>query len=146
MRMSTRSFHLRLKATYKDEKNTLDELKVEVLNDNQWESAELDIRSPGFFIYINGLFSCQHLYMRTNAAERGLMLTSAEGNMQINANQQWQIQDIKVSFQANLKSGSPSEADLSYIRERMHHCPVTSNLKDSAKLYNSVTLIQSSQD
>ena len=136
--MSTRHFHLRLKASYQNEKNTLDELRVEVLNKGQWEVVDLSIRSPGFFIYINGLFSCQHLYMRTNAAERNLSLASARGEMRLNANQQWQIQDIEVSFTAKLGSGTPSEDDLAYIRERMHHCPASSNLPDSVDLQNSV--------
>ena len=136
--MSTRHFHLRLKASYQSEKNTLKDLQVESLNDGQWEAADPGIRSPGFFIYINGLFSCQHLYMRANAAERNLILASAEGEMQLNASQHWLIEDINVSFTAKIGSVTPSSDDLAYIRERMHHCPVSSNLPDSVDLENSI--------
>jgi len=139
--MSARHFHLRLKASYQSEKNTLEGLQVEILNDGQWEAVDLGIRSPGFFIYINALFSCQHLYMRTNAAERNLILVSAEGELQLNASQHWVIEDISVSFTAKLKSGTPSADDLAYIRERMHHCPVSSNLPDSVDLQNAVVFI-----
>ncbi len=136
--MSTRHFHLRLKARYEGEKNDINDLQVEVLKKGQWDKLDLSVRSPGFLLYINALFSCQHLYMRTNAAERKLILESSEAEMQLNASQQWLIQDVKVSFKAKLKSGTPGEDDLAYIRERMHHCPVSSNLPESVDLQNAV--------
>jgi len=139
--MSNRRFHLKLKATYQGEQNAIDTLQLQVLKGDQWENLELSIRSPGFQLYINGLFSCQHLYMRTNAAERKLMLGSSAGELLVNANQQWQIQNIQVSFIAKLRSGNPSKADINYIRERMHHCPVSSNLPKAAELKNNVNFI-----
>lgn len=81
--------------------------------------------------------------MRTNAAERNLTLASAEGELLLNVSQHWQIQDISVSFTAKLVSGTPSEDDLSYIHERRHLCPVSSNLPDRVDLQNSVVFTQS---
>lgn len=60
--------------------------------------------------------------MRTNAVERNLTLVSAEGEMLLNASQQWEVEDIRVSFAVKLESGTASEDDLAYIRKRMHHC------------------------
>ena len=136
--MNDRHFHLRLKSTYSNDKNEIDELAVECLNDNEWETPDLSIYSPGFLLFINGLFSCQHLYMRTNSAERNLVLESATGEMKIIAGEFWNIKDATVTFQAKLKSGSPTEDDINYITERMKHCPVSSNLPDNLQINNSV--------
>lgn len=139
--MRKRHFHLKLKATYQGEKNAIDSLQIQVRKGDQWENLELSIASPGFQLYINGLFSCQHLYMRTNAAERNLILGSSAGEMRVTTDSLWQIQDIQVSFVAKLLSGTPSPADIKYIRERMHHCPVSSNLPKSVDLQNKITFI-----
>jgi hypothetical protein len=136
--MNDRHFHLQLKSTYIDDKNEIEDLTVECLNDNKWEPLDLSIRSPGFLLFINGLFSCQHLYMRTNSAERNLVLESATGEMKIIAGEFWDIKDATITFQAKLKSGSPTEDDINYITERMKHCPVSSNLSDSLQINNSV--------
>lgn len=136
--MSNRSFHLRLKSTYKTPDNSVAELTVEVEKDQQWEALDLSIRSAGFLLFINGLFSCQHLYMRTNSAERNLLLDSATGDMQLTTNENWQIQAASIAFVAKLQSGSPSADDIHYITERMTHCPVSSNLPKHIQIQNSV--------
>ena len=136
--MNDRYFHLRLKSTYKDDKNEIEELVIECLNDNKWGILDLNIRSPGFLLFINGLFSCQHLYMRINSAERNLVLESATGEMKIIAGEFWNIKDATITFNANLKSGSPTQDDINYVTDRMQHCPVSSNLPDSLKINNSV--------
>ena len=136
--MSIRHFHLRLQATYEDDKNSVGELLVEVEGKSGWEVLDLDVRAPGFLLFIYGIFSCQHLYMRTNCAECNLLLKSAEGELRVEADENWIIQHAEVSFQAELKSGQPSEKDIAYIKERMHHCPVSSNLPVSLRLENRV--------
>lgn len=136
--MSDRHFNLRLKSTYKGDKNIIDELALECLNDDGWETLDLSIHSPGFLLFINGLFSCQHLYMRTNSAKRNLVLESATGEMKLIAGELWNIKDASIAFIANLKSGSPTEDDINYITGRMKHCPVSSNLADSLHINNSV--------
>ena len=102
--MSNRYFHLRLNCTYKDSKNTIDDLAIEVSKDNSWETLDLDIRSPGFLLFVNALFSCQHLYMRTNSAERGLILTSANGELMVETDGDWHIIDASISINAKLNT------------------------------------------
>jgi hypothetical protein len=136
--MSNKIFNLRLSASYKGAENTIDELSVEIFNDGIWENLALSIYSPGFMLYINGLFSCQHLYMRTNSAERNAVLSSATGELQVETDENWHIQKIKVSFDAQIKTGQLSEADKTYILERLHHCPVSSNLPTGIVIDNVV--------
>lgn len=128
--MTERHFQLRLDCRYQGTENTLDSLKLESLKDGAWEELSLDIRSPGFLLFINGLFSCQHLYMRTNCAERGLIIDSASGELRVSADETWHISKTWVTFRVKLRSGEPSENDIAYIIERMGHCPVSSNLPE----------------
>ncbi len=139
--MNNRIFDLRLKCTYQGSNNLVDELAVEVLKDKNWETVELSVRTPGFLLFINALFSCQHLYMRTNSAERSLILSSALGELHLETNKFWEIKDVRISFNVKLKSGKPTEDDLSYITERMRHCPVSSNLPKHIQIKNSVHFV-----
>jgi hypothetical protein len=141
MIMNDRYFHLRLDATYQGNENKIDDLSVEVLHGNKWEVLSLDIRSPGFLLFINGLFSCQHLYMRTNSAERNIQLLSASGEMKVVAGENWDIEEVQVSFKAKILQGQLAGDDLDYIVERMHHCPVSTNLPDQLPLKILVTYV-----
>jgi len=138
--MNDRHFHLRMQASYESEKNDIDTLNIDVLHEGSWEPLELNIQSPGFLMYINALFSCQHMYMRTNCAERGLTLFSSEGEIRLVASEIWEIRDISVRFNGRLKSGSLTDDALNYITERMHHCPVSTNLPAHVPLKISVNL------
>lgn len=140
--MSDRHFHLKLDATYIEAENKVDDLNLQVLHEGIFEPLnDLGIRSPGFLLFINALFSCQHLYMRTNCAERALVLESTQGELQVNTSETWEIKDIDVLFNGQLKSGSPSQDDLNYITERMRHCPVSTNLPAHIKLNIKVNLV-----
>ena len=136
--MGNRYFHLRLTCTYKGDKNDVNDLAIEVLNDDKWETLDLSIRSPGFLQFVNALFSCQHLYMRINSAERGLILTSATGEIQVETGEFWDITNASITFHAKLKSGTPTEDDLDYITDRMTHCPVSTNIAKHIKIKNAV--------
>ena len=76
--------------------------------------------------------------MRTNCAERNLILESTTGELKLSAGKFWNIQKVEVSFNANLKSGKPSDDDITYIIERMEHCPVSSNIPDDIDKKSSV--------
>lgn len=132
--MNDRHFHLRLRCTYASSKNKIEHLAVEIRENNQWEMLDLSVRSAGFLLFISGLFSCQHLYMRTNSTERNLVLESATGELQMVTSEFWNIKDIIVKFNAKLRSGSPTEDDINYITGRMKHCPVSTNLPDSIQI------------
>ena len=136
--MTNRYFSLRLNCTYEGSENNIDDLTIENRNDNGWEKLDINIKSPGFLLFINGLFSCQHLYMRTNSAKRNLLLKSATGELQVMTNEVWRIQSAIVTFNVKLKSGLPTEDDINYIIDRMGHCPVSTNLLDSIELVKTV--------
>jgi hypothetical protein len=136
--MTDRFFSLRLNCTYQGAENNIDDLSIEVLNDGEWETLELSIRSPGFLLFINGLFSCQHLYMRTNSAERDLLLENSSAEFEVVADETWHIKNVDVAFSVKLKSGTPGEDDIAYIKDRMGHCPVSSNLPESIQLKKSI--------
>ena len=139
--MSDKHFHLKLDATYSENKNKIDDLNLEVLHEKKWEPlVDLGIHSPGFLLFINALFSCQHLYMRANCAERDLVLESAHGELQVDTSATWEIKHIDVLFNARLKSGQPTRDDLNYITERMRHCPVSTNLPAHIQLNIKVNL------
>ena len=40
---------------------------------------DLNSGSAGFLIFVYAVLNCQHMYMRLNCAERGLLLDTAEG-------------------------------------------------------------------
>ena len=137
--MTDRYFHLRLSCNYETDKNDVTDLSVEIHLDNEWKTLHLSTKSPGFLLLVYGLFSCQHLYMRTNCAERNIVLESATGELKLSAGEFWNIQKVEASFNANLKSGNPSEDDIRYIIDRMGHCPVSSNIPDDIDKKSSVT-------
>jgi len=136
--MNDRYFQLRLNCTYKDDDNQPDKLTVENKTEDGWEILDLSVRTGGFLLFINGLFSCQHLYMRANSAERGLVLESTFAEMKIEAGEFWDIKQVEILFNVKLKSGKPTEDDMAYITERMKHCPVSSNIRSSIRVSNSV--------
>ena len=136
--MGNRYFHLRLTCTYEGDKNDVNDLAIEVLNNDKWETLDLSIRSPGFLQFVNALFSCQHLYMRVNSAERGLILISATGEIEVETGEFWDITNASITFHAKLKSGTPTEDDLDYITDRMTHCPVSTNIAKHIKIKNAV--------
>ena len=137
--MSNRSFQFRLNCSYTEPDNSIDQLVVETLIDDEWQVLDINTKSPGFQLFNYGLFSCQHLYFRTNAAERGLMLSSASGHLAIEADIVWNILSIHVEFNGKLKTGSPGEDAIAYIIERMGLCPVSSNIKEVSDNQRSIT-------
>ena len=132
--MSNRHFHLKLNSSYQADENDIKDLAIEVLHDNEWETLDLNIWSPGFLLYINALFSCQHLYMRTNSAESNLILESSTGELQVEAGEFWDLINVTVSFDVKLKSGTPTQENIDYITERMTHCPVSTNLPENINM------------
>jgi hypothetical protein len=127
--MTERSFHMRLFCRYAEPENTVSDLTVDVLSDGQWENFDLRLETAGFLVFVYAIFSCQHLYLRTNCAERGLLLDSAQGAIELVASEEWDVQKLHVNFDIRLKFGHPSADDVSYITERMKQCPVSRNLK-----------------
>jgi hypothetical protein len=123
-------FNMRLACTYADPDNSVAGLEVEVLGKDGWEQLALGTGTAGFLIFVYAVFNCQHMYMRLNCAERGLLLESASGSIVVRANADWIVQQLHIGFTGKLKSGTPTRDDLDYIVDRMKHCPVSTNMRD----------------
>jgi hypothetical protein len=132
--MAMRNFELRINCTYIGSENKVEALHVEVREKGEWRALELDVTSPGFLIFAFAIFTCQHMYMRTNAAERNLALRQSQGTARIVADRDWRLQEIFVHFRAETRSGSPQQDDIDYIIRRMQACPVSINLKEGPEI------------
>jgi uncharacterized OsmC-like protein len=138
--MSERRFRLRLACRYGRPDNKIAELAVEIFEGDGWKPFELNLLSPGFQMLLSAAFSCQHLYFRTNCAERGLVLDSADGELEVVTDRDWVIERMHVRFAGRLRSGTPTQEAIDYIVERMGHCPVSANLKPVAERETRVEL------
>jgi hypothetical protein len=127
--MAGRDFLYRLEGRYGGDQNDIESLVLQRDIEGEWRPVDLSARSPGFELFCCALMSCQHLYFRVNCAENGLLLTQATGELHVTTDEDWHIQHLLVSFSGHLRSGQPSAALVDYIIERMHHCPVSSNLR-----------------
>ena len=128
--MKERRFQFRQTSSYRAPDNDIEGLDVELLVKGKWEKLDLNLRSPGFLVFCYGIMVCQHTYMRVNAKERGLILQSSKGSVDITTAENWLIQKLHVQFDGVLASGESSTDDVEYIVDRMHYCPSTINLKD----------------
>jgi len=130
--MNKHYFQLRLNSTYESSDNKLQHLLVEHVIDSEWQPLALSERSPGFLIYAYSIFTCQHLFMRNNCAERGVELASASGEMVLAADDEWRLEQMHISFDAKTSKGTVSADDREYIISRMGQCPVSINLPQIA--------------
>jgi hypothetical protein len=138
--MSERNFHLRLSCAYEGDENRPTALHVEHLVDGEWCPLDLTTASPGFEIFVYAVFTCQHMYFRVNCAERGLLLDSAEGSIDVGADEDWRLDALQLRFTGRLRRGKPVPGDIDAIVSRMRQCPVSSNLRDVPGAQTSVTL------
>jgi hypothetical protein len=130
--MNKHYFQLRLSGTYESSDNKLQQLLIEHVIDSEWQPLALSERSPGFLIYAYSIFTCQHLFMRNNCAERGIELASASGEMVLVADAEWRLEQMHISFDAKTAKGTASADDREYIISRMGQCPVSKNLPEIA--------------
>lgn len=128
--MNEYNFKMKLSCHYAEPEHEISQLIIENLADGEWVEFDLDTKAPGFLIFVYAIFTCQHMFLRKSATERRLLMESANATLELTANEEWKIQRIHIAFQVNLKSGSPSQADVEYITNQMMHCPVSRNLKE----------------
>ena len=138
--MSERNFNMRLKSTYEGNNNVIASLEVEHRVKGQWQPLDLGIASPGFDIFVYAVFACQHRFFRVNCAERKLVLNSAEGNIVIGADKDWNMETLQVHFSGQLGSGQASQDDIDYIVARMQQCPVSRNIREVPDTESTVIL------
>ena len=136
--MSKHIFKLRMNTTYTSSENDIAGLDVELLEDNEWKTLDLDTRTPGFLVYVYSIFTCQHMFLRTNGTERNLVYASSNGNILVEAGEEWFREKIDVSFNVRLASGTPDDDDVSYIISRMQQCPVSKNLPQDLETHTRV--------
>jgi hypothetical protein len=125
--MSERKFHLRSRVAYGQPDNRIDKLQVEIEANGQWQPFVLNEFTPGFEVFVYSMFTCQHTYFRLNAAENGLALNSAQGEIEMGADEDWQLDRLRVDFRASVSAGMPTREISDYIVERMQLCPVSKN-------------------
>jgi uncharacterized OsmC-like protein len=136
--MSKHTFNLRLTASYETSENKIGAMDVQVLSENGWEALDLNTLTPGFLIYVYSMFTCQHLYLRTNATERELVLASSQGEIRVEASKDWLLEKVEVKFSVNLSSGEASKDNVDYIISRMKQCPVSKNLPRNIEIHTKV--------
>jgi len=138
--MPQHRFRMELTCRYQRPDNTPVELAVRNRADGEWQEFVLGFQTPGFQSFVYAILNCQHLYMRTNAAERGLLLESSKGIVDVAADERWLLQKVHVHFEARLASGEPAPGDVDYIVERMGRCPVSVNLRKPQDTVTTLTL------
>jgi len=136
--MSKHIFNLRMAADYGSTENDITSLEVQVLNDNEWEILDLNTTTPGFLIYVYSIFTCQHMFMRTNATERKLAFTSSRGELLVEASEDWLLEKVYVRFNVKLAAGEANDDNTEYIVSRMKQCPVSKNLPRDIDIHTSV--------
>jgi hypothetical protein len=124
------TFQMLLHCHYTGDKNTIDELHVEHLVEDNWKKLDLNTATPGFDIFMYAILTCQHTYFRTNAAEYGLIMSSSEGLITVIADKHRSIETLNVEFKGKLKKGTVTDEAVGSITARMGLCPVSINLKD----------------
>jgi hypothetical protein len=137
--MSERSFQMRLSCRYEQPDNGVGELRVKHFEEGEWRELDLNCRSPGFVIFVYAMFACEHVYFRANCAERGLVLESADGAIDVLTSEDWDLKRLRVRFDGRLVSGSPTADDVKYIVGRMKQCPVSRN---TVEVTDSETVVQ----
>ncbi len=128
--MSERNFHMQLSCRYEGSENNVDDLRVQLFEEAEWKDFDLNVKSAGFLIFVYAAFTCQHLYLRTNASERGLQIDSATGSIHMLTSEDWDLQKLRISFNAKLRSGRATKEDVDYIIGRMKQCPVSRNIRN----------------
>ena len=126
--MSKHIFNLRMAADYGPAENEITSLDVDFLNDNNWEILDLNTMTPGFLIYVYSMFTCQHMFLRTNAAERNLAFKSSRAELLVEATEEWLLEKVYVKFIVKLAAGKANDDDIDFIVSRMKQCPVSKNL------------------
>ncbi|MGF1644163.1 MAG: hypothetical protein ACFCUJ_10995 [Thiotrichales bacterium] len=137
--MSEKAFKLRSRHVYAAPANAVASSEIEWLGGDGWEPFELNSETAGFLIFVYAILACQHLYLRTNCAERGLELATAEGGIEVVTDENWNLVSLRVDFSAKLSRGVATANDIDHIVGRMKQCPVSRNVREPA---SSVTTLR----
>lgn len=136
--MSKHIFNLRMAVDYGPTENEIASLQADVLNENEWETLDLNTTTPGFLIFVYSIFTCQHMFLRTNATERKLAFKSSRAELLVEASEDWFLEKVYVKFIVKLAAGKANENEIDYIVSRMQQCPVSKNLPQGIDIDTSV--------
>ncbi len=136
--MSKHIFNLRMAVDYGPTENEIASLQADVLNENEWETLDLNTTTPGFLIFVYSIFTCQHMFLRTNATERKLTFKSSRSELLVETSEDWFLEKVYVKFIVKLAAGKANENDIDYIVSRMQQCPVSKNLPQGIDIDTSV--------
>ena len=136
--MNKHVFNLRMSTTYAPKDNEINSLETQLFENNAWTTFDLNSKTPGFLIYVYSIFTCQHLFLRTNASECNLVFNSSRGEILVEASEDWHLEKVDVRFVVNLVSGHASHESIEYIISRMKQCPVSKNLPQNIDIQTSV--------
>jgi len=136
--MSKHIFNLRMAVDYGPTENEIASLQADVLNENEWETLDLNTTTPGFLIFVYSIFTCQHMFLRTNATERKLAFKSSRAELLVETSEDWLLEKVYVKFIVKLAAGKANENDIDYIVSRMQQCPVSKNLPPDIDIDTSV--------
>jgi hypothetical protein len=130
--MSERVFAMRLECRYAQPDNAVEYLRVEQQVGNLWQPFDLQVRTPGFDIFVYAMLACQHTYFRLNCAERGLVLANGRGSIRLGSDAAWNLESVHLDFTGTLLAGEATSQDIDYLIERMGACPVSRNVVEVA--------------
>jgi hypothetical protein len=130
LKMAKHSFQLRASIRYAGEKNQIDDIRVDVFTDDGWTPLDLDLKTPGFLIFVYSFLMCQHTYFHANCNESGLQLDHADLDLLLMAGENWRIEKIVVEIAAELRRGDVDPDTVEFIKSRMRQCPVSINLQE----------------
>lgn len=136
--MSKHIFNLRMTAAYGSADNDIDSVEVQVLDDNEWATLDLNTKTPGFLIYVYSIFTCQHMFLRNNGTERNMAYASSQGEILVETSEDWLLEKVDVRFNVNLVSGEANNDNIDYIVSRMKQCPVSKNLPQNIDTHTSI--------
>ncbi|MGI9319531.1 MAG: hypothetical protein ACR2QW_19535, partial [bacterium] len=103
-------------------------IKADVFTDDGWMPLDLQLKTPGFLIFVYSFLMCQHTYFRANSNESRLRLERSRLNLALSAGDNWRIEQIAVEVKGTLRSGTVDTDTVDYIKSRMRQCPVSINL------------------
>ena len=63
---------------------------------------------------------------------------ASQGEIRVEASEDWLLEKVDVRFNVNLASGDPSDDKLDYIVSRMKQCPVSKNLPNNIDVATGV--------
>lgn len=105
--MTERRFQIRFSCRYQAPENSIAEVSAECFDQGQWRRFVFDAAQPGFLIFVYAILNCQHFYLRKNAAERGLMLASGYGSIEVITNEAWGDAEIAPAVRRPPRVRSP---------------------------------------